>query len=105
MLARLEYAQDLHAADTVYHQQCSSNFRTGKQIPQPYDSEFLSDPKKKKHQGWPYDLKRTEAFLQLANYLEENDVEQISISDLNENMKEYLGDSNSERNENVNHYY
>lgn len=32
VLGRLEYAQDLHAADTVYHQACSVNFRTGKQV-------------------------------------------------------------------------
>lgn len=25
---------DLHAADAVYHSQCNSNFRTGKQMPQ-----------------------------------------------------------------------
>ena len=25
---------NLHAADAVYHSQCNSNFRTGKQIPQ-----------------------------------------------------------------------
>jgi hypothetical protein len=33
VLARIQYAQDLHAADTVYHQQCSVNFRTGKNLP------------------------------------------------------------------------
>jgi len=31
VLGRLQYAQDLHAADAVYHQICSVNFRTGKQ--------------------------------------------------------------------------
>lgn len=30
---RLEFVQDLHAADALYHQQCSVNFRTLKQIP------------------------------------------------------------------------
>ncbi|GFO33580.1 hypothetical protein PoB_006008500 [Plakobranchus ocellatus] len=29
---RIEYAQDLHAADAVYHQQCKINFRTGRNI-------------------------------------------------------------------------
>jgi hypothetical protein len=37
--ARIEYAQDLHAADAVYHSVCSANFRTGKQIPK----QFLTD--------------------------------------------------------------
>ena len=34
---RIEYfSSDLHAADAVYHRSCSSNFRTGKQIPLKY---------------------------------------------------------------------
>ena len=39
VLGRPEYAQDLHAADAVYHQACSVNFRTGKQVPQQYCSD------------------------------------------------------------------
>ena len=31
---RIGYVNDLHAADAVYHQACSVNFRTHKQIPQ-----------------------------------------------------------------------
>ena len=34
---RLEYANDLHAEDAVYHHSCSTNFRTGKQIPVKYN--------------------------------------------------------------------
>ena len=34
---RMEYvARDLHTADPVYHQTCSVNFRTGKQIPKAF---------------------------------------------------------------------
>lgn len=36
VLGRLEYLQDLHAADAVYHQICSSNFRTGRNVPMKY---------------------------------------------------------------------
>lgn len=44
VLGRLEYATaDLHATDTVYHNQCSINFRTGKQIPQQYQSNHDQD--------------------------------------------------------------
>ncbi len=32
MHGRIEYVQDLRAADSVYHQECSTNFRTGKQV-------------------------------------------------------------------------
>ena len=30
VLSRIQFVQDLHAADAVYHQKCSVNFRTGK---------------------------------------------------------------------------
>ncbi|KAH3738417.1 hypothetical protein DPMN_045050 [Dreissena polymorpha] len=33
VLARLEFAQDLHAADAMYHQTCNVNFRTARQLP------------------------------------------------------------------------
>ena len=36
VLGRLEYAQDLNATQAVYHQSCSVNFRTGKQLPKQY---------------------------------------------------------------------
>ena len=52
--ARIEYVQDLFAADAVYHPQCSINFRTGRQIPQ----QFIcpeSQPSKKIKQGRPFD--------------------------------------------------
>ena len=35
---------DLHAADCLYHQKCSINFRTGKSKPQ----DFCSPPAEKK---------------------------------------------------------
>ena len=45
VLGRLEHAQDLHAADTVYHQMCSVNFRTGKQVPKQHCSDLSSSDK------------------------------------------------------------
>lgn len=48
VLGRLQYAQDLHAADTVYHQSCSVNFRTGKRIPKQYNSDSNDDKGVKK---------------------------------------------------------
>ena len=43
VLSRIQFVQDLHAADAVYHQKCSVNFRTGKCLPSP-------TPNKKKPQ-------------------------------------------------------
>ena len=56
VLCRLEYAQDLHAADAVYHQACSVNFCTGKQVPLQHCSDDGSDKDTKRpRQGRPVD--------------------------------------------------
>ena len=43
---RLAYVNDLHAADAVYHQVCSINFRTGKQVPECFHDEDNNGPKR-----------------------------------------------------------
>ena len=86
---RLEYARDLHASDAVYHNACNVNFRNGKQIP----SKLISDDTgfaKRQKVGPPADTIKTEAFLKVANFLEEHDDEQLYISDLVEKMGKYL---------------
>ena len=87
------YALDLPAADVVYHQLCSVNFRTGKQVPKFFASR-QSDTQKaakcKRFSGRPKDEMRHEAFLEIAAYLEQNDDEQISVNDLIEMMGEYI---------------
>lgn len=88
--ARVLYAIDLPAADAVYHQLCSVNFRTGKHVPQifvPKDGPRAS--KYTRMSGRPKDVIRNEAFLKVADYLEQNDDEQITVNDLVEKMKEY----------------
>lgn len=83
VLGCLQYAQDLHAADTVYHQSCSVNFRTGKRIPKQYNSDSNDDKGvKKPKQGQPVDTVKSSAFMKVVQYLEENDEEQTTVSDL-----------------------
>ena len=36
---RIQYAIDLFAEDTIYHQSCSVNFHTGRQLPKEHDSQ------------------------------------------------------------------
>lgn len=79
---------DLHAADACYHQMCSVNFRTGKLKP----CNFSSRPSQLT--GRPEDKERYEAFLHVAQYLEENDEEQITVNDLVNKMSEYLQNNN-----------
>ena len=66
VLARISSAHDLHAADAIHHKACDINFRA---------------------------LDRTEAFLEVAKFLEENDDEQITISNLISKMEVILDGS------------
>ena len=71
--ARIQSVHDLPAADAVYHHSCSTNFRTKMNIP----GSFISDqPEKKKMKTG-----------------EENDGEQVTVSDLTEKMQGFLEES------------
>ena len=84
---RLECCHDLHASDAVYHQQCNVNFRTNKDMPKHFSCDDQLSAKKK--QGRLTDTDNEEAILRVALYLEENDDEQIIVSELVLKMKEY----------------
>ena len=82
---RVLFVHDLHAADAVYHNLCSTNFRTGKQIPQIFQSSDGKPFKKIKRSesvGRPKQGMARQAFLKVAEYFQENDDEQKTISDL-----------------------
>lgn len=91
--ARILHVHDLHAADAVYHQTCSVNFRTKKQMPM---AQTTADDSKRPRLGRPQDDRRTEAFLQVAGCLEENDDEQTTINDLIDLMNQKLADTEYE---------
>jgi len=79
------FVSDMPAADVVYHEQCSVNFYTGKQMPQTFarrQSDGASAAKCPRLTGRPKDKVRKEVFLQVIKYLEENDDKQITIEDL-----------------------
>ena len=86
---RIEFAQDLHAADAIYHQACSVNFRTGLQIPSAYVNPGQA---KRPRSGRPSDVRKDEAFNQVIEFLRQNDEEQITVGDLVSKMAEILGD-------------
>ena len=102
--ARLLIVCDLPAADAVYHQACSSNFRTGKQIPLKFvqseavqKKQKVGRPSQPTHSGGrPAQDDRRLAFIKVTEFLEENDDEQTTISDLVDKMAEYVTDSNVE---------
>ena len=89
--ARLLSVHDLHAADSVYHHECSTNFRTGKQTPSIFASE--DDMPSKRRCGRPQDVARNDAFLEIIKFLEQNDEEQTTVLDLMDQMKQHLSES------------
>ena len=89
-MARIEYSQDLPAFDIVYHRQCSTNFRTFKQIPETYRDVREDDNPNPSKCGRPSDTYTEITFLQVTCYLEENDEEQMTINDLINKMNDYL---------------
>ena len=89
--ARIMHVHDLHAADAVYHQTCSVNFRTGKQMPM---AQLAStEDSKRPKLGRPQIDERAVAFLEVARYLEENDDEQITIDHLIDLMEQKLANT------------
>lgn len=90
---RIEFVNDLHAADAVYHKVCNGNFRSGKSIPKYFIKEMGTDDSskhKKVRAGRPKELSRVEALEKVIDDLRRNDDEQTTIGDLVNNMKQYL---------------
>lgn len=84
---------DLPAADAVYHQTCSVNFRTGKCVPQSFSGEPPSKkgrPRKKSSAGRQADDDQHQAFIRVAEWFRENEDEQTTITDLVDKMAEFL---------------
>lgn len=74
VLGRIENIIDLPAADAVYHQTCNVNFRTGRSIPKP----FQSDDVKKillsvKSPGRPINDTHSSAFSEIVTFIEQLD--------------------------------
>ena len=95
--------QSLPATDAVYHNicTCSINFQIGKQVPR----IFFRKQQNRALQcaavsvsaiGRPKDSLKSEAFEAVAEYLEINDDEQVTITDLMNKMKDYLRDTDIE---------
>ena len=78
VLGQLEYAQDLPAVEARYNQTCSANFRSGRNIPAPYQPS--SDKKNKK--GRPMHIFSEKAILEVITYFRNIPDEQVTVYDL-----------------------
>jgi hypothetical protein len=72
----------------VYHQSCSVNFRTRREIPFKYRQRH--DETNKTKSGRPENEILAEAFAKVCSYVEENEDEQHTITDLTSLMNQYL---------------
>ena len=79
---RLEFVNDLRAEDAIYHGDCNSRFSSGKREP---GVDIAVSSRKR---GRPIISEREEAFEEIVEYLCQNDDKQITISKLNDMMKE-----------------
>ena len=69
---RIQHAIDLHAADALYHNKCSINFRTGREISVCFSSdEQVTCSAKKSKRERPLEEERTLAFKNVIEYFEE----------------------------------
>ena len=77
---------DLHAAECVYHRDCSFRFKSGQ------NPQKLLSPTEDCHQiktGKPKNTDQDQALRRMCAYLEENDNEQLTMSNLLDKMHEY----------------
>ena len=79
---RLEFVNDLRAEDAIYHGDCNSRYSSGKREP---EVDIAVSSRKR---GRPIINEREEAIEEIVEYLCQNDDEQITISKLNDMMKE-----------------
>ena len=79
---RLEFVNDLRAEDAIYHGDCNSRYSSGKREP---EVDIAVSSRKR---GRPIINEREEAFEEIVEYLCQNDDEQITISKLNDMIKE-----------------
>ena len=79
VLSRIESIIDIPAAGGVYHPLCSSNFRTGKDLP----SKYSSSPKRRLI-GRPVDEEKSQVFLKVIDWFENSEDEQVTIAMMEE---------------------
>ena len=87
------FGNDLHAADCLYHRSCAINFRTNYGIPMRHSGG--STTKKPRKVERPMNMDQEQAFLRMCVFFEDNDEEQLTVTDLAKKMTEYLVEGDS----------
>ena len=80
--AKEDKKKGIIAAEAVYHVQCNVNFRTNKNMPLHFRTTIHSNIETTPKAGRLINEKRQKAFLSVAQYLEGNDDEQVTLANL-----------------------
>ena len=88
ILGRIESVNDLHAADAIYHQSCSINFRTMRRVPQIFSTS--DEDSSKRSPGRP--AYADDFFKNIVSFVENNPDEQVIVTSLVRKMRELCGD-------------
>ena len=93
VLGRLKFTIDLPAAEAIYHQSCSVNFRTFKNIPRKFQSKVPKFEEDLKSPGRPENKAQKDAFLSIIDFVESSNEEAVlTINDLVCKMEDLCGD-------------
>lgn len=84
--AKIDYLQDLRAADVVYHSVCYSNFRSGFSKPKVFQSADETPRKKAKLGGRPENPNSIAAFIHVVDFVETMDYDNVTLYDLQKIM-------------------
>ena len=88
MIGERKCYQELIAAEAVYHQKCSTLFRTRKDR-----SDKGETPSKVQNRGRQLNDQSEHAFKMVTKYIEQNGHLHISIQELTDKMKEHVDDA------------
>ena len=77
MRGRIEYVNDLHASDAIYHQTCNVNFRTGKNVSFRFSIGCGESESKR---GRPISTVAQDSFKEIVRFLHDHEDEQHDLS-------------------------
>ena len=77
MRGRIEFVNDLHASDAIYHQTCNVNFRTGKNVSSGFSIGCGESESKR---GRPISTVAQDSFKEIVRFLHDHEDEQHDLS-------------------------
>ena len=67
---RIEFVDDLHASDAIYHKNCNVNFKTGKNFPSPFS---IGRDESESKRGRPISTVAQDSFKEIVRFLHDHE--------------------------------